>query len=278
MPDVIVERASAKLNLALHVLGRRLDGYHELDSLVAFADIADVLRMETAAQTSLSTTGPFAPALPHDEANIVMQAVRATTKLYADHGVALPSVRITLEKNLPVAAGIGGGSADAAATIRGLMRLAQTDLPRIDVQELALALGADVPVCLSSRTCRMRGIGDDLKMLPRPPAPAVILVNPNCELSTKAVFDALGLKPGDGLALMENEPSTWRNDLLAPARELLPGIGEVLASFPAGLPSGMSGSGATCFALVESIEAASLAASEMAHLHPQWWVRSGRLS
>jgi 4-diphosphocytidyl-2-C-methyl-D-erythritol kinase len=279
MPDVIVEKASAKLNLALHVLGRRLDGYHELDSLVVFADIADGLRIEESTQTSLSITGPFAKALAADETNIVLKAVRAATKLYSDHGVALPPIKIALEKNLPVASGIGGGSADAAATIRALMRLAKTDLPRIDVQELALSLGADVPVCLSSHTCRMRGMGDNIEYLPRPPAPAVVLVNPMHELSTKAVFEKLGLKPGDAFSesLDVDNPSQWRNDLSAPARALLPAIDEVLASFRGGMPSGMSGSGATCFALAESVEAATAAAHELALRYPAWWVMAGRI-
>ncbi len=280
MPETFVEKASAKINLALHVLGRRPDGYHDLDSIVAFVDVGDVLHVSEAPETSLYISGPFAPALAVDGSNIVVKAVRATQRLYADHGVALPPVSMTLEKNLPVASGIGGGSADAAATIRALMRLAGTDLPRIDVQELALSLGADVPVCLSSRTCRMRGIGDHIDYLPRPPAPAVILVNPLAELATRAVFDKLALQPGDahGVELDPDNSSQWRNDLLPPARSLLPVIDEVLASFSPEVTSGMSGSGATCFALMESVEAAYTAAKELADRHPQWWVKAGRLT
>jgi 4-diphosphocytidyl-2-C-methyl-D-erythritol kinase len=280
MPGSIVENAGAKLNLALHVLARRDDGYHELDSIVAFATIADTLKMAVAESHSLHISGPFAASLADATANIVAKAVDAMSDLYARHGVVMPPVAITLHKNLPVAAGIGGGSADAAAAIRGLMRLTGCDLPRADVQALALSLGADVPVCLKSRACRMQGIGEDISWLECTPARAVVLVNPNRELPTRAVFAGLGLAPGasHGTPLDPSQPAHWRNDLLPPARRLLPEIDEVLAAFPADRVTGMSGSGATCFALFDEASEADAAAAEMAAAHPHWWVRAGALS
>lgn len=277
--EPVREHAPAKLNLDLLVTARRADGYHELDSLVAFTDLGDELTFEPAATLSLELAGPFAAALPAGSDNLVLRAAQGLAA-----AVGRPAgARIRLEKRLPVAAGIGGGSADAAATLRGLQRLWGTELSAAELAGLALALGADVPVCLLGRPVRMRGIGDRLEPLAQLPALHLVLVNPGFPLATAAVFKALraatfahrgtDVAPAPTLAWLR----ACRNDLETPARELLPVIGEMLTLLAAEPGCGfarMSGSGPTCFGAFASRAAAETARQRMAHRHPRWWVAS----
>lgn len=268
---MIVEKAPAKINLALHVTGKRTDGYHLLDSLVAFADMGDVLHFREAAETSLTITGPFAHRLnPQDEENLVLRAVAGLRALLPE----LPAVEITLEKHLPVSSGIGGGSADAAAALRGLLRLGRSCPDREEITRLALSLGADVPVCLESQSCRMQGIGETISPWRFTKAHA-LLVNPGVACNTSEVFRELALSQGKPGLPVGFTLSECRNDLEAPARRLLPVIGDVLTALRecAGVElARMSGSGATCFALFRDGQAARAAAARLHAAHPQWWV------
>ena len=190
---MIVEAARAKVNLALHVVGRRADGFHDLDSIVVFADIADRLTLTPAENWSLDIEGPFAGCLGASPDNLVMRGALALEGLL---GGRIGRARLRLEKNLPVASGIGGGSADAAAVIRGLLALAGIKPEDVALEKLALSLGADVPVCLSGKACRMSGIGERLAELGEVPALPALLVNPGVPVATAAVFGRLGLAPG----------------------------------------------------------------------------------
>ena len=273
---MIREKAPAKINLALHVTGQRADGYHLLDSLVVFAGLGDELTFEPASDLSLSITGPLAKGVPVGPSNLVLQAA-------ALFGKGL-GARIALDKRLPHAAGIGGGSADAAATLRGLARLWNRPLPGPDA---CLSLGADVPVCLSTAPQRMRGIGEDLTPLPTLPTLHVVLVNPRVPVPTGPVFKALPRKDNPAM-----ETPTWagfegfvgwlarqRNDLEPAAIGLAPAVGDALAAL-AGTGAAlarMSGSGATCFGLYENRHAAEKAAQTIATRHPAWWVESGEI-
>ena len=281
-PDLSLKAfAPAKINLWLHVTGRRPDGYRELDSLVAFADIGDRLAAAPAEALSLSATGPFAAALGDGSENLVLEAARA---LAAHCGVPA-NAALHLEKNLPVASGVGGGSADAAAALRLCARLWQADIGGEGLARLALGLGADVPVCLAGRTARMTGIGERLTpVAPPPPAAPAVLVNPGTPLSTRRVFDALAgpfsppaeLRNGDLAACAVAN----RNDLEAPAIALAPPIADVLAALraePGSRLARMSGSGATCFGLFGSDPAAANAAGAIAAAHPSWWVAACRI-
>lgn len=278
MPGDFVEEAKAKINLALHVLGRRADGYHELDSIVGFADVADILSFAAADSTSLCVSGPFAKEVPDGADNLVLKAAA----LLSQH-VAMPAVRISLTKNLPVAAGIGGGSADAAATLRGLQRLAKVQLPQHEVDAIALMLGADVPVCLRQMACRMEGVGERITPLAALPQPAIVLVNPLRACATADVFASLGLMPGQthGSGLEIADPASWRNDLTGPAIKVLPVISDILTLLggtPGVIAARMSGSGATCFGLARSYEDAEGAAGKIRADHPNWWVMAARLN
>jgi 4-diphosphocytidyl-2-C-methyl-D-erythritol kinase len=278
---IVSETARAKINLALHVLGRRADGYHELDSLVAFADVGDKLSFETSPRLELSIDGPFAATLAAEQDNLVLRAARSLMEHWPDR---IGPARIRLTKNLPIASGIGGGSADAAATIRGLLRLHDAPADETGLARLALKLGADVPVCLKEKACRMQGIGEQIMPLDDfPPQPA-ILVNPGVAVPTAEVFRKLGLVPGVShgapIAAVKNR-ATWRNDLQQPACDLSPEIEHVLGEL--GRLEGvtyraMSGSGATCFALFESDEAARVAAARLASGHSHWWCVATRFS
>ena len=271
------EAAPAKVNLFLHITGRRHDGYHEIDSLAVFADVGDVLRAEPAASLSLSLDGPFAPALSAEPDNLVLRAARA---LALERGRA-PSVRLTLTKHLPVASGIGGGSADAAACLRLLGRLWGVP-PRVD---LARAIGADVPVCLVGKPARMGGIGDRLGPVPALPTCGLVLVNPGVPVATAEVFRArsgpfsppAALAPGwPDAAALAADMARSRNDLEAPAMAACPPIGAVLAALrdaPGCLLARMSGSGATCFGLFA--HAAEAAAAARALARPGWWCWGG---
>jgi 4-diphosphocytidyl-2-C-methyl-D-erythritol kinase len=271
-----LEAAPAKVNLALHVLGRRRDGYHELDSMVAFADLADMLLFEPAAETSLSVRGPMAAGVPEGDDNLVLRAIAELGQR-----LPLPHMKITLSKNLPVAAGLGGGSADAAAALRGALRVAGGHLGEGELDAVALAVGADVPVCLRRRACRMQGKGDVLTPASDLPA-AAVLVHPGASCSTADVFARLGLRPGEAHldALDPHDPALWRNDLTDAATALLPVIAEMLAALGAIDSLGatrMSGSGATCFGLARDLEQAEAAALDLARRYPGWWVRAVQL-
>jgi 4-diphosphocytidyl-2-C-methyl-D-erythritol kinase len=274
---VIVERALAKVNLALHVLGRRGDGYHLLDSIVGFADVADVISIAAADDDAFSVTGTFSALVPTDESNLVLKAVKAVRA-----HIAVPSLTISLEKNLPVAGGIGGGSADAAAVLRALRRLTGNGLSPAMLHDIALTLGADVPVCLAQKISRMRGIGEVVEHLPEAPAPAIVLVNPDVPCLTSAVFQHLGLgRDTNYLSGVElDDTSQWRNDLFEPALLVQPTIAEALRALNETALCTvvrMSGSGATCFGLAHSLAAAEAAATEIRQRNPNWWVCAAKL-
>jgi 4-diphosphocytidyl-2-C-methyl-D-erythritol kinase len=276
---MLSERAPAKINLHLHVVGRRPDGYHLLDSLVVFAGAADRLTVEPADGLSLSVTGPFAAGLDGEADNLVLRAART---LAASAGVRAAG-RLVLEKNLPVASGIGGGSADAAAALRLLSRFWGIDA---GLKTLAAGLGADVPVCVASRPAVMSGIGEVLAPAPLLPASGMVLVNPGVAVSTPSVFRAreggfsgVATWPEGGWPDAESLAASLRetaNDLEPPALRLAPVIGEVLAALPADprcLLARMSGSGATCFGLYADAAAARAAAEAVKR--PGWWVWGG---
>jgi 4-diphosphocytidyl-2-C-methyl-D-erythritol kinase len=272
---MLTEPAPAKLNLALHVRHRRPDGYHELETLFAFCRDGDLIELEPAPENHFTITGPFAAALTEADPspwtdNLVTRAADAVAAAY---GIA-QTHRITLTKNLPVASGIGGGSADAAATLRALARLHV--VPPADPKLLAIAanLGSDVPACLLGRATLGRGRGDALEPIAGLPGTPVLLVNPGVPVSTAAVFarwdgvDRGGIAEGDLLA----RARAGRNDLEPPARALAPAIDrvlELLATAPGVLLARMSGSGATCFALFET-ETARTAAARTARAEG-WW-------
>jgi len=260
--------ASAKINLTLHVTGRRADGYHLLDSLVAFADHGDHLRLQPGRDLSLNVTGMFAEGVPEDERNLVWRAAEGAG--WRGH--------IDLEKSLPHGAGIGGGSSDAAALLKALAAQGVT-LP----EALPLSLGADVPVCMEARAARMRGIGEEITPVPLPKLPA-LLVNPGVEVPTGAVFSALETR--DNAAMPADVPlfdgvtdcAGWlaeqRNDLEVAALGVAPEIARVLGDLRSSrdaLMARMSGSGATCFALYPSMNAAHFAAYEIGAEHSDWW-------
>jgi 4-diphosphocytidyl-2-C-methyl-D-erythritol kinase len=276
----LVEKAAAKINLTLRVLGRREDGYHRLESLVAFAELADTLSLQPGAATTLAVLGPFAAACGPAADNLILKAAAALRERVA----GLKAGRFVLEKNIPVAAGLGGGSADAAAALRLLARangLAPTD-PRLAAA--ALAVGADVPVCLASQARIMRGVGDELSApLDLPPLEA-LLVNPGVALATRAVFakfagdrqsqKALANLPRERDALIE-WLGDYGNDLTPSAIACAPVIADVLAALCA-LPDArlvrMSGSGPTCFALFGSTGEAAAAAQRLRAERKEWWI------
>jgi 4-diphosphocytidyl-2-C-methyl-D-erythritol kinase len=287
--------ARAKVNLTLRVIGRRPDGYHELESVVAFADVADHLTLQPGPALSLATIGPGAQDCGDSADNLVLKAAR----LLGERVPNLKTGAFTLDKHLPVAAGIGGGSADAAAALRLLARA--NDLPTDDPRlvEAARLTGADVPVCLPSKPCIMTGVGENLSPLPLPRMPAV-MVNPRVPVATKDVFTALGLKPGSlavGASDVLAAPAwpdaaaplaDWitalaagTNDLEPPALKVEPIVGTVLDALRAtgGVQlARMSGSGATCFALYAGDADARAAAAALRAAHPNWWVHAGSLS
>ena len=291
----LVDNARAKVNLTLRVAGRRFDGYHDLESVVAFADCADRLSLLPGPELQLQTTGPLAKACGDIADNLVLKAARLL-------GERVPGLKVgafTLDKVLPVAAGIGGGSADAAAALRLLARANGLAAGDAHLAEVARLTGADVPVCVASRACVMTGVGESLLPLALPKL-ACVLVNPRVAVPTKNVFEALGLRNGELLVgvtdviravVWPEDGATaddWieafasgTNDLEEPARRIQPVIGEVLSAL--GEAGGarlvrMSGSGATCFAIFDDATAAQAAAREIQLAHPGWWVHAGTLS
>jgi 4-diphosphocytidyl-2-C-methyl-D-erythritol kinase len=280
-------RAPAKVNLTLHVLARRADGWHELDSLVAFAMCGDRLSFEPGGALSLTIDGPTAVLTGPAQDNLVLRAAEAL----AERAPGLRLGRFHLRKYLPVAAGLGGGSSDAAAALRALAQANGLAAEDDRLYEAAACVGADVPVCLAARARRMSGRGEKLgPPLDFAPLPAV-LVNPGVAVSTPAVFAALGLAAGASAdAAPTSQAASFgdaaqtiaalrreRNDLQAPATRLAPVIEDVLnalASEPGARLARMSGSGASCFALFDDRAAAGHASRALAFAHPGWWVRS----
>ncbi|HET8726625.1 MAG TPA: 4-(cytidine 5'-diphospho)-2-C-methyl-D-erythritol kinase [Alphaproteobacteria bacterium] len=280
----IAEPAPAKINLYLHVVGRRPDGYHLLDSLVAFADVGDCVSVTPADRLSLSVDGPFAGLVPAGGDNLAFRAAEALGRAVG----RAPEIAIQLTKELPVAAGVGGGSADAAAVLRALARLWRLGRKPV-LAEVAERLGADVPACLAGRTAFAGGIGERLDPAPSVAGIPVVLVNPGIAAATPEVFRArIGgfsspgrFRAADGCpAALARLLSERRNDLAEPACRLFPEIEPTLAALAAAegcLLARMSGSGATCFGLFPSPEAAAAAAAALGGAEPGWWVRAGRL-
>lgn len=251
------EHASAKINLALHVTGQQANGYHLLDSLVVFADVADALTLTPADTISVAVDGPFAAGVPQDAGNLVWTAL-------ARAGV---SARVVLTKNLPHGAGIGGGSSDAAAILRA-----------VDRPDLAPGLGADVPVCLRPTPQRMQGIGADLTDVPGCPRFWMVLVNPGAHVPTLRVFAGLTQKHNPAMTPFPDNGAwiAWlhaqRNDLQAPALAYAPVIAEVLTTLEDAQIARMSGSGSTCFGIYPDAPTAHHARDRIAAGHPDWWV------
>jgi len=292
---MLSELGRAKVNLSLRVMGRRVDGYHDLESVVAFADCADRLTLAPGPELSLKTMGPLAQACGDTSDNLVLKAAMLLAARVPD----LKAGAFTLDKVLPVAAGIGGGSADAAAALRLLARLNNLTLDDPRLLEVALQTGADVPVCLASQACDMTGVGETLLPLNLPKIPCV-LANPCVPVATKDVFAALGLRNGEllvgatdvlrGTAWPEPGSSVedWvealaasSNDLEEPATRIQPVIGDVIAALLAtngAWLARMSGSGATCFSVYENTADAGRAAERIRFDYPGWWVHAGVLS
>jgi 4-diphosphocytidyl-2-C-methyl-D-erythritol kinase len=279
--------APAKVNLYLHVLGRRADGYHLLDSLIAFADIGDEVTATPADTLTLTVGGPEAEAIAGlGDDNLVLHAAR----LLAARAGIKASASLHLDKRLPAAAGIGGGSSDAAATLRALSRLWKRPLDEQSLTALALQLGADVPACLAARPVWVGGIGEVLEPAAALPTAGIVLANPRRPLPTEAVFKrrcGLFSAPGRfnqmppdaaGLAAVLD---ARRNDLTEAAQALVPEIRivlEHLAALPGALIARMSGSGATCFALFADRAAALSAGQALATAAPAWWTAAGALT
>ncbi|MGI9412911.1 MAG: 4-(cytidine 5'-diphospho)-2-C-methyl-D-erythritol kinase [Hyphomicrobiales bacterium] len=289
----VTEFSPAKINLSLHVLGRRDDGYHLLESLVAFTGIGDAVTVEKAPSFTLTATGPFAGELPEPRDNIVIAAAHALAHGFGD---IPPGAAIRLEKNLPVAAGIGGGSANAAACLRALLKLNDASMSETALHQIAVGLGADVPVCLRSRASLMSGVGQIVEPAPELPKVHAVLVNPRVPVPTGPVFQALGLEPGAtldtaGPALpkarfhsaeeLAGYLRECRNDLEPPAAAAVREIADVesaLFALDGCLLARMSGSGATCFGLFARETEAAAAAAQLAQSHEDWWVAATPLS
>lgn len=286
MADPVVEVfAPAKVNLYLHVVGKRADGFHLLDSLIAFAGIGDTVAARPADDLSLTIDGPFAPGLTTGEDNLVLRAARALHELTGTKAGAV----LHLTKRLPPASGIGGGSADAAATLKVLLQLWNVAPAEDELMALALRLGADVPMCLAGRTAFASGVGEVLDPTPTLPACWLVLANPGIPVATPAVFKVrtgpfsnpapFAEKPRDAahLAALLRERG---NDLAAPAIAIAPAIGEVLHALettPGCLLARMSGSGATCFGLYALEAEAEAAADRLRIGHEGWWTAAGPL-
>ncbi|MEM9635494.1 MAG: 4-(cytidine 5'-diphospho)-2-C-methyl-D-erythritol kinase [Pseudomonadota bacterium] len=283
-----VELARAKVNLALHIIGQRPDGYHLLDSLVVFPQIGDRVALEPAASLDLRVEGPFARDLDgSSDNNLVLKAVRAFAE---SAGTPVPNVRLTLTKRLPVASGIGGGSSDAATTLRLLEDYSGNYLPEEVLHRLALSLGADVPVCLFPEPQIMRGIGDELRSGPQLPVCGIVLVNPKVGVSTSDVFRNMARRDNppmpelpqrfNSMGQLTECLSECRNDMQEPAVSLCPEIGNVLSALQADSRiafARMSGSGATCFGLCELRDAMNIE-RQLRTANREWWIASGSLS
>lgn len=273
--------APAKINLSLHVTGQRADGYHLIDSLVGFAGVGDSVSVTPDVVSGLTVSGPYSDGIPTDRTNLV--------RLAADLVWSDKPVHVHLEKNLPVASGIGGGSADAAACVRALECLSGRAIDPGKSAQL-LKAGADIPMCIKSVPARVGGIGDEIVPLPSLPKYPIVLVNPGIQVSTASIFEALTEREYSEMQDVPADVSDvsgtlrWlkdqRNDLQDVAVSLVPEIGLVLRRIsdnPACQLSRMSGSGATCFGVFDSPSAADDAAVAMAEQFPDWWIVSTRL-
>ena len=280
-----IEAAPAKINLALHVTGQRADGYHLLETLVTFTEAGDTIRIRDADADSFSISGPFGDLLRAGDGgdNLVTRARDLLRDALASTGQPAPPVAIHLEKNLPVASGIGGGSADAAATLRGLLRHWRAGIAPDALASMALTLGADVPMCLESRSLIARGIGEDIEPLTDLPELVMVLANPLKAVSTPEIFRRLQNKTNPPLPA--SATIGWmdflaqnRNDLQPPAQALLPEIGEIigLLSQEGAALVRMSGSGATCFGIFHSLEAARKAETSLRRKRPGWYFQATR--
>jgi len=296
MSGTLTEFAPAKINLSLRIGALDTDGYHPVDSVVAFADTGDMLSFMPASKFSLHVHGPFAHGLPTDERNLVCKAVNLLAQTI---GLDDPGVHVDLRKDVPIASGIGGGSADAAATLRGLNRLWKARLRQRQLAEIGARLGSDIPVCLYGSSSddpsdaknwfRMQGRGEQVTKMTRPSAFAALLVNPRVSVSTADVFAkfdelssqtksqgfAHGLPFADGLQLAAFQKQA-KNDLTPAALILAPVIGEVLDALRQVCAQGwvqMCGSGATCFAGFETSKERDAAAMQMRQQYPHWWVK-----
>lgn len=289
MSPLLTTHAPAKINLTLHVLRRRADGYHELESLVAFAGVSDGLQLVPGPDLSLAVSGPTAALAGSDADNLVLKAAR----LLAERVENLETGAFHLVKRLPVAAGIGGGSSDAAAALRLLAQLNDLPLSHPALREAARLTGADVPVCLEPQARMMRGVGEELGPALTLPPLFTVLVNPRVPVETPAVFKALGLQPGQSLSGVQHPvPETdsahslleslklARNDLEPPALKVQPTIGEALdlvAKTERCRLARMSGSGATVFGLYDDSQSATDAARFILGNRPDWWVEATSL-
>jgi len=281
----LAEAAPAKINLALHVTGRRGDGYHLIESLAVFTRFGDRLQVSAAEEDGLAVSGRYAAGVPVDGRNLIAMARDALRKAAGSRN-AFP-VAIALEKNLPVASGIGGGSSDAAAALRLLARIWGLDIDAAELAEIALSLGADVPMCLAAQPLMARGIGENVEPLPAVPSLGLVLVNPGVPVSTPQVFSALRRRDNEPLPALparidfhslRNWLEATRNDLEAPAREIQPAVADALRALKradAGFAR-MSGSGATCFGLYETGNVAKRAAAAIRARHPDWFVAATR--
>lgn len=279
---MITAIARSKVNLYLHVSGKRADGYHLLESLVVFPELGDSITIRKGKDLSLEVTGPFADSIGSTEENLVLKAAHLLkTESGTDAGA-----HITLEKNLPVAAGVGGGSADAAATLKILNQLWNIDFSDDGLSRIGLTLGADIPACLYGKPAIMSGIGERISGLQKFPKFHILLVNSGHSVSTRDVFNRLRIT-GEVLPAGDFNVATtrdlfagltsMRNDLEIPAREVVPVIGEVLSAIrerKGCYLARMSGSGATCFGLFEDSEAAEAASYGLRARRPGWWVQA----
>ena len=277
----VAEAAPAKINLALHVTGRRPDGYHLIESLSVFTAFGDEIAIGPAPRDLFTVSGPYADEVPGGAGNLAVQARDALRK--ATGLAAAAPVLIFLEKNIPASSGVGGGSSDAAAVLRGLARFWKLDLDAGALSRIGLTLGADVPMCLQGRPLVARGIGDVIEPVEKFPALALVLVNPRVAVGTPQVFAALESRENPRLPSLPSKLdatsllgwlATTRNDLMAPALELEPSIGDALAALASqnAAFARMSGSGATCFGVFADNTAAQRAASAISAARPDWFV------
>ena len=282
--------APAKINLFLHVGDKRADGYHNLASLVVFADSADRISLTTAPAFSLNVTGPQAGPLKDEQDNLVLKAARALASWSETRGHKSSPVALTLEKSLPVASGIGGGSSDAAATLQLLAEHWALPIHADDLHAIGASLGADVPVCLARMPMMISGYGDILTAINTLPDFSLVLVNPLVPVATGAVFRALEARSGAVSPILPAKPfkvgelatllDRTINDLAAPAKSVAPIIMKVeqaLVATDGCLVARMSGSGATCFGLYATKDAAKSAAASISKQNPNWWVSAAGL-
>lgn len=279
-PGTLSQQAPAKVNLYLHLCGQRDDGYHLLDSLAVFPSVGDVLTAHADSELRLEISGPQSASLIQEGDNLILRAARGLR----ERSRLTLGARLHLQKNLPVASGIGGGSSDAAAALRLLSQLWQCEVP----DDLALSLGADVPVCMAAPVpTRMQGIGEILTQAPALPTCAILLVNPGVEVPTGAVFSAVADKnpaPGpampdrfDGFADFVDWLRLQRNDLEPAARSICGQISEAVSALSPAPLARMSGSGATCFALLSTLAEAQALGQKLQARQPDWWIEAGEV-